>query len=55
MPNFEIRLPLKKPLVTTLTEICAFTSRNYEVRKMTDRSEIIKKHKLLWTHSFILL
>ena len=52
---FEVRLPLKKPLVTTLTEIRAFTSRNYEVKKRTECTKIIKKHKLLWSHSSVLL
>ena len=33
MLPFEARQPLKKPLVTTLTEKYAFTSRNYEVKK----------------------
>ena len=39
---FEVRLPLKKPLVTTLTEARALTSRNYEVKQRTEHSKIIK-------------
>ena len=30
---FEVFLPLKKPLVTVLTETRAFTFQNYDVKK----------------------
>ena len=52
---FEVRLPLKKPLVTTLTETRPFTSRNYEVIKKDWMFENIKKCKLLLWHSLVLL
>ena len=49
---FEVRLPLKKPLVTTLTEARALTFRNYEVKKRTECSKIIKKQKIHCLLSF---
>ena len=33
MLNFEVPLPLKKPLVTTFAETRELTSRNYQVKK----------------------
>ena len=50
---FEVRLPLKKLLVTTLTETLAHTSRKYVVVQGMSLPKSSKKHKLFWLHSSI--
>ena len=51
MVILEVLSALKKVIVKYFTETLAFISRNYVVKK-SERSQIIKKDKLLRLHSF---
>ena len=50
---FEIRLPLKEPLVATFDEMRALTSRKYVVVQDMNISKSTQKYKFLWSHSSV--
>ena len=52
---FEVRLPLKEPLVATFGEKHALTSNKYVVVQGIKLLKSSKKHKLLWLPSSSLL
>ena len=46
-------LPLKEPLVVTLSETCALTSRTYVVEQSMTILNLLEVLRLLWSHSSI--
>ena len=50
---FEIRLPLKEPLVATFDEMRALTSRKYVVVQDMNIPKSTQKYKFLWSHSSV--
>ena len=49
---FEDFLPLKQPLVATLTETRALTFRKYVAEDTKSNPKGFKSYELLWLHSF---
>ena len=52
--NFQISLPLKDPLVATVSETCPLTSRKYVFEPGISSQSLLEKSRFFWSHLLFL-
>ena len=52
--NFQISLPLKDPLVATVSETCPLTSRKYVFEPAISSQSLLEKSRFFWSHLLFL-